>query len=409
MFRNDCVRMWLVIAIAVSSVGLATQARAGDDTARFKGTWTTKIPYEGQMLTLASVHDGSGFKNYLLLPPGSAPIGDGAFSASDGNWTASSAAPNNSGTYHFVDDDSVMCTNAMGQSLLWQRSNVPLPPIIGATPPSAPNTIALPAGTNLAAVKVSQVIEMSQKAALAWRPDAFLVSAGVNHPNPDGTVNILVAPMQIVLLYYSPSVNGCAAISSDGAAGTFVGGPSQTPRGPLLRPISPQALDLTDAMAALRKSGFNGGVGGAQLAVWQENGKPVRLTWSLYTGEPYPRVVSAATGALLSPFEIMDDKVADYNQLAADTQAALSNARSGRGRGAFASLGIPFWEVAAARGEEPQANGSGTPNSETDTWDNEVGAQNAFDNDDPDAQARFNENSPTVEDQAAYSDGGGGE
>jgi TPR repeat protein len=117
------------MAVAIGSMALIPSARAANDTARFHGKWRTSFPYNGQTITLVSIHDGRGFKNYTLVPNGALPAGDGTFSAADGKWTTSSAPPNNTGTYHFTNDNTVVCTNALGQTVVWQRDDSPLPPV----------------------------------------------------------------------------------------------------------------------------------------------------------------------------------------------------------------------------------------------------------------------------------------
>ncbi len=316
-------KLWLSVAVTAGSIAAA--ARAADDTGRFNGTWIATFAFNGQPVTMVSVHDTSGYKNYVITPEGRADVGDGKFSAADGKWTSSAAAPNDSGTYQFIDANTVFCKNALGQALLWQRDNAPMPPVIGA----AANT--LPQGTNFAAVKASQAIDVARKMAYAWHADAMLISARVFAPSNDGTVNLLVNPSAFTMYFYSPSTTSGLAIVSAAPVGTFYGtNPPATSPGTIFRPISPQALDLTDAVAAVRQVGFNGGMSQAEMYFCQENGKPIRLIWALFTGEPYPRVVSAASGAVLSPFVAFDDKVADYNQLAAETQAAIARMRGSR-------------------------------------------------------------------------------
>jgi hypothetical protein len=123
------VRIWICIAVAIGSMALIPAARAANDTARFRGKWRTSFSYNGQTITLVSIHDGRGFKNYTLVPNGALPAGDGTFSAADGKWTASSAPPNNAGTYHFTNGNTVVCTNALGRTVVWQRDDSPLPPV----------------------------------------------------------------------------------------------------------------------------------------------------------------------------------------------------------------------------------------------------------------------------------------
>jgi hypothetical protein len=120
----------ICVALAIASIGLIPAACAANDTGRFAGKWKTSFPYNGQTITLISIHDGRGFKNYTLVPNGVMPAESGTFSATDGKWTATSAPPNNGGTYHFVNDNTVICANTVGQAVVWQRDNSPLPPIV---------------------------------------------------------------------------------------------------------------------------------------------------------------------------------------------------------------------------------------------------------------------------------------
>jgi hypothetical protein len=120
----------ICVALAIASIGLIPAACAANDTGRFAGKWKTSFPYNGQTITLISIHDGRGFKNYTLVPNGVMPAESGTFSATDGKWTATSAPPNNGGTYHFVNDNTVICANTLGQAVVWQRDNSPLPPIV---------------------------------------------------------------------------------------------------------------------------------------------------------------------------------------------------------------------------------------------------------------------------------------
>jgi len=108
-------------ALAAGLIGLTTVAHAADDTARFYGTWKTTFPYNGETVTMVSVHDASGYHNYVVLPTGNQPAGDGAFSAANGKWTATADKPNDSGTYRFTDNNTVVCTNAAGQVVTWRR------------------------------------------------------------------------------------------------------------------------------------------------------------------------------------------------------------------------------------------------------------------------------------------------
>lgn len=108
-------------AVAAALILLATAAHAADDTARFYGIWKTTIQLNGQNVTIVSVHDANGYKNYAQTPSGQAPAGDGTFSAANGKWSSNAPAPNNAGVYHFVNNDTVIATNAAGQTVTWIR------------------------------------------------------------------------------------------------------------------------------------------------------------------------------------------------------------------------------------------------------------------------------------------------
>src|SRR5262249_45296239 len=56
-----------------------------------------------------------------------------------------SPPPNNGGTYRFVNSNTAVCSNAIGQTVTWRRDNTPLgqgiaPPALGPsdTPPEQP-------------------------------------------------------------------------------------------------------------------------------------------------------------------------------------------------------------------------------------------------------------------------------
>ncbi len=118
----------------VALISWAATAYAADDTARFYGTWDSTVSYNGQMVTIVSIHDASGYKNYVRLPTGDAPAGDGTFSAANGKWSSNAAAPNNGGVYHFISKDIVVATNAIGQTVTWKREKeVATGPVDGNT------------------------------------------------------------------------------------------------------------------------------------------------------------------------------------------------------------------------------------------------------------------------------------
>ncbi len=120
----------------------APAASAADDTARFFGQWKTTVSNNGQTVTIISVHDADGYKNYVQTPSGFIFAGSGGFSASNGIWLAVAPPPNNGGSYRFVNADTVICNNAMGQTVTWRRDSTPLAQ--GAIPPAQPETAVQP-------------------------------------------------------------------------------------------------------------------------------------------------------------------------------------------------------------------------------------------------------------------------
>lgn len=139
------IRLCLNGSLAAGIIGLighAPAARAADDTSRFYGQWKTTVSNNGQTLTIISVHDAEGYKNYVSTPSGFTFAGSGAFSAANGIWMAAAPPPNNGGSYHFVNADTVICNNAMGQTVTWRRDGTPLPQ--GAVSRAQPETTAPP-------------------------------------------------------------------------------------------------------------------------------------------------------------------------------------------------------------------------------------------------------------------------
>ena len=91
---------------------LAPISRAADDTARFYGTWQAHILVNGEVITVISVHDAKGYKNYVRGPSGDTPVDDGTFSAANGIYHTSAPSPNAGGVYYFQNNDTAVCTNS---------------------------------------------------------------------------------------------------------------------------------------------------------------------------------------------------------------------------------------------------------------------------------------------------------
>ena len=202
MMRAGCTETWICVALATCLFGLATNAQAADDTARFYGTWGTSFAFNGHIVTLVSVHDSGGFKNYVVLPTGNTPAGEGTFSAANGRYTTSAAKPNDSGTYRFTDAGTVVCINAAGQTAVWKRIKAPQPhapaaqpePAAPAAPPAPTPDPSLPADTNAAIAAFNRKdynTAWRDFMAAAQRGDSE-AEAGVgamlfHHLNPPGT------------------------------------------------------------------------------------------------------------------------------------------------------------------------------------------------------------------------------
>jgi hypothetical protein len=92
---SKLIRMLALCALALTA-SLRT-AHAADDTARFLGSWTASAPVGGQMVTILSVHDTTGYRNFVVATTGNVSAGSGSFSAANGKYATSADAPNNAG------------------------------------------------------------------------------------------------------------------------------------------------------------------------------------------------------------------------------------------------------------------------------------------------------------------------
>jgi TPR repeat protein len=140
--RTPGIKLLVSLALAATLLSFSGTARAQNDTSRFYGTWQTSFVYNGQTLSLISVHNAAGYTNYVVGPDGSTtPAGSGSFSAANGKYTAGATAPNDSGTYRFTNANTIVCTNSAGQIATWKRDNNPPPSIasVPSTPAAAPS------------------------------------------------------------------------------------------------------------------------------------------------------------------------------------------------------------------------------------------------------------------------------
>ncbi len=84
MKRTPRINLWICMSLVAGLIALATAVRAADDKARFYGTWQAHILINGQVITVISIHDADGYKNYVRTPTGDTPAGEGTFSAANG-------------------------------------------------------------------------------------------------------------------------------------------------------------------------------------------------------------------------------------------------------------------------------------------------------------------------------------
>jgi TPR repeat protein len=160
-------RVLVRLSFVLVSTAWAMAAAAADDTARFYGTWTTTTVVNGQTMTIVSVHDAHGYTNVVRTPTGDVPAGDGTFTAVNNAWRSNAPAPNDHGGYRFVDNDTVIATNALGQTVTWVRSktaarsgpvdaNTAAKQTTGYVPPGdRPGTTTAPAAASTPSVALS--------------------------------------------------------------------------------------------------------------------------------------------------------------------------------------------------------------------------------------------------------------
>ena len=160
---------------------LATMAHAADDTARFYGTWKATIVLNGQTITVISLHDASGFKNYVPSPTGPIPVGDGTFTAANGKWSSNAPFPNNGGGYHFLNNDTVVTTNAASQTVTWTRDKAAEAPAA----PGAPAAKGLtPVDANTAANRATGYVPPSARPGTSLAPPAAQPAKPAALPTP---------------------------------------------------------------------------------------------------------------------------------------------------------------------------------------------------------------------------------
>jgi hypothetical protein len=255
-----------------------------------------------------SVHSSSGFKNYVLLPEGSMPVGEGKFSAADGRWTAAADEPNDSGTYRFIDNDSVFCTNAAGQSVTWKRHKGAVPPVIGAGA-VYPSHVSATMSTVLAGARKQ------------WMKDAEINTVELQWYPPKVPDSSRAYWLRFTI--YSPLIRSTCWVNVGGPinGNTFCGSPNTNPIPNSLPALPPSFnLDLPDVIAFVRRAGMGGPLGSVQLRMAGATATPQFPAWtiSVVGGPPWaPLFVNALDGKVVAWQRAMDPPPGSDAELAA--------------------------------------------------------------------------------------------
>jgi len=301
--------------VLIALILLATTAHAGDDTKRFYGTWTTTTAINGQTVTVVSVHDASGYRNYVQMATDEVPAGDGTFTAADGKWSSNAPYPNNGGTYHFQNNDHVFAMNAAGQTVTWVRDKT------GGAAAKAPKPVDANTAANKAAGYVPPTglpdsyypgeFPASYKATLEGARKVWMKDAVGVHVEVEGAFGIPTAWFRFSL--YSPSTGNFATYVVGGPLNgqstlSFIQ-PINRPR--LGEPLPPDlSVDLPDAIASLRKAGYSGGLGVIRLDMSGATGTTPLPAWSIRVGGKSPAFppvfVNAQSGKFIPVNRMMD-------------------------------------------------------------------------------------------------------
>jgi hypothetical protein len=324
--RSTKIRICMTVVAGL--IGLATPVRAADDTARFNGAWEITFPYNGQTLTLVSVHSSSGFKNYVLLPEGSLPVGEGSFTAANGKYTTSADKPNDSGTYRFISNDNVLCTNAAGQAVTWKRHNAPLPRVISTGYPShvSATMATVLAGARKQWIKDAEINSIE----LQWYP-----------PNvPDSS-----RAYWLRFTIYSPSVRSTCWVTVGGPinGNTFCGSPDTGPINRSLPALPPSfSVDLPDVIASIRHAGMGGPLGSVQLRMVGATGTPLLPAWAIAVvgGPAWAQLyINAQDGKVIPWQRAMDPPSGSDAQLKAAWDSILNrNKPAGQGDAGYKAM-----------------------------------------------------------------------
>jgi hypothetical protein len=346
----NCNRCIGCLTVFAAFILLATTARAGDDTARFYGTWKTTATVNGQTVTIISVHDASGYRNVLKMPTGDVPVA-GTFHAADGNWSSNTPYPYNSGTYRFQDNDHVVQTNAAGEMLTWVRDRTAKAPMpVNATTTATNKAAGFVAPNGLPDSYYPGKFPASYKATLDGARKLWMKDAVAVHVEVEGAYGIPTAWFRFSL--YSASTGNFA---------TYVAG------GPLngqstfsfIQPINRSRLgdplpadlnvDLPDAIASLRKAGYLGAFGVIRLDMSGATGTTPLPAWSIRVGGKTPAFppvfVNAQTGKFIPVNRMMDPVPGSDAEIKAIWDRLLS--RNQPASSARTPGGLEPWECVA--------------------------------------------------------------
>lgn len=289
----------------------AAPARPSDDTARFYGTWTTTVKINGQSVLIVSVHDANGYRNVMKTAAGDVPV-DGTFHAADGKWSSNTPYPNNGGTYRFQDNDHIIATNAAGQTVTWVRDKTS-----GAMKPATSvntasnNNAGFVAPNGLPDSYYPGKFPASYKSTLEGARKLWMKDAVAVHVEVEGAFGIPTAWFRFSL--YSPSTGNFATYVVGGPMNgqstfSFIQ-PIDRPR--LGDPLPPGlSVDLPDAIASLRKAGYQGALGVIRLDMSGATGTTPLPAWSIRVGGKSPAFppvfVDAQTGKFIPVNRMMD-------------------------------------------------------------------------------------------------------
>jgi hypothetical protein len=81
--------------------------------------WTFGVPrtLRWRNANAPAARSSQGYSNFLVAQTGNIPAGNGTFLAAHGRYATSAEKPNDSGSYRFLDSETVECSNAASQTV----------------------------------------------------------------------------------------------------------------------------------------------------------------------------------------------------------------------------------------------------------------------------------------------------